>query len=73
MKGLSIVKNISYTFIANAIALVVSLFSTLILPKMTSELDFGYWQLYVLYMSYAGLFHLGLCDGIYLKPERNNN
>ena len=67
MKGLSIVKNISYTFIANAIALVVSLFSTLILPKMTSELDFGYWQLYVLYMSYAGLFHLGLCDGIYLK------
>lgn len=38
MKGLSIVKNISYTFIANAIALVVSLFSTLILPKMTSVL-----------------------------------
>lgn len=67
MKVKSIIRNISYTFIANIIALIVSLISTLMLPKITSELDFGYWQLYILYMSYAGLFHLGLCDGIYLK------
>lgn len=67
MKFKNIVKNISYTFIANFVALVVSLFSTLVLPKFVLETDFGYWQLYILYISYAGLLHLGLCDGIYLR------
>lgn len=63
----SIFRNLSYTFIANFISLLISLIVTLLLPKIIGENDFGYWQLYLFYISYAGVLHLGLCDGIYLR------
>ncbi len=28
---------------------------------------YSYWQLYFLYLTYIGFFHLGWIDGIYLK------
>lgn len=63
----SIFRDLSYTFIANFISLLISLVVTLLLPKIIGESDFGYWQLYLFYVSYAGVLHLGLCDGIYLR------
>lgn len=63
----NLLKNLSYTFIANIISLVISLLVTLFLPKIIGENDFGYWQLYLFYISYAGILHIGICDGIYLR------
>lgn len=66
MKNKTLIYNVSLTFLANVISLLVSLFSTLFIPKFVTTSDYGYWQLYLFYISYAGILHLGLCDGIYL-------
>lgn len=61
------IKNIMYTVVANAISMVISALITLILPKMLGVTNYSYYQLYVFYTSYVGLFHLGWIDGIYLR------
>ena len=61
------IKNIFYTFFANGFSLLISTISMLFLPKILNVRGYGFWQLYVLYTSYLGIFHLGLCDGIYIK------
>lgn len=66
MNSNNLIKNISLTFIANIVSLLVSLLSTMFVPKMTGVTAYGYWQLYLFYISYAGILHLGLCDGVYL-------
>ena len=58
--------NSAVAFLAQAIGIVVSIITTLILPKQLGVTEFGYWQLFIFYASYAGFFHLGLSDGIYL-------
>ena len=65
-------KNISYTFSANIIILLISGVLTLVVPKLLGPEEYGYWQLYVFYMSYVGLFHLGWCDGVYLRYGGRN-
>lgn len=62
-----LLKNLSITFLANIISMLVSIISTLIIPKLMGTVEYGYWQLYIFYISYAGLLHLGLCDGVYLS------
>ena len=37
-----------------------------LLPKIIGVTDYGYYKTYTLYAGYAGLFHFGLADGIYL-------
>lgn len=39
----------------------------LVVPVVLGVSDFGYWQIYVFYASYVGVFTLGHNDGIYLK------
>ena len=65
-------KNISYTFSATIIILLISGVLTLVVPKLLGPEEYGYWQLYVFYMSYVGLFHLGWCDGVYLRYGGRN-
>jgi len=60
------VKGVGFTFAAQFISLVLSLSRSIILPKVLSVSDYGYWQIYVLYSTYVGLFALGFNDGIYL-------
>ena len=62
-------KNLSFAFLANLIATVISLFTTLVVPKLFGEdlASYGYFQVYLLYISYAGLFMFGLCDGVFLR------
>lgn len=56
-----------YAFAAQFISLTLSLIISLVLPKIVSIEDYSYWQLFLFYSSYVGLFHLGFVDGIYLR------
>lgn len=53
-------------FFAQALSIASSVATTLVLPKALGIESFGYWQLFLFYVSYIGFFHLGLNDGIYL-------
>lgn len=53
-------------FFAQALSIASSVATTLILPKILGVESFGYWQLFLFYVSYIGFFHLGLNDGVYL-------
>jgi O-antigen/teichoic acid export membrane protein len=47
-----------------------ALFSTLLvflIPRLISVEDFGYWRLFLLYASYAGLLHVGFLDGLLFR------
>ena len=60
-------KNIKYAAIGYIVNLIFSLLMTLIMPKILGVQQFAYWQLFIFYTSYVGLFHLGLSDGVYLR------
>jgi O-antigen/teichoic acid export membrane protein len=40
---------------------------TLIIPKYLTVADYGYWQLFTLYVSYVGILPLGFLDGILVR------
>lgn len=65
-------KKFIYLIIANGISLISSIFSGFIIPNLLGIEDFGYWQIFVLYSSYLGLFHFGILDGIYIKYGDKN-
>lgn len=62
----SLVRNIGIAFIAQGVALTLSIIQSILVPKMMGTTQYGYWQLFVFYQSYVGLAHLGLNDGVYL-------
>lgn len=66
MKYKELLRNSAIAFLAQAIGIIVSVITTLVLPKQLGVTEFGYWQLFIFYASYAGFFHLGLSDGVYL-------
>lgn len=61
------VRNVSYSFIANIVSLLVSVCMVMVVPKLLSVEDYGLWQLFLFYLSYIGFFHFGWEDGIYLR------
>lgn len=61
------IKNISYSFSANLISLLISAFMVMFVPKLLSVNDYGLWQLFLFYYSYLGFLHFGWEDGIYLR------
>lgn len=65
------VKNFGYSIFANVISLLISVTLVVILPKAIGVEDYGYWQLYLFYVSYIGFFHLGWSDGVYLRIGGN--
>lgn len=60
-------KNFAYSLMANGINFIISIMSALVVPKILGVREYSYWQLYIFYTSYAGFFHFGWADGIYLK------
>ncbi|WP_195409549.1 hypothetical protein [Ruminococcus sp. J1101004_170508_H5] len=60
-------QNILYAFGAQGISMILSILMSLFLPKVLGVREYSYWQLFVFYISYAGFFHLGENDGMYLK------
>lgn len=60
-------KNIVLSVTAQLISISVGFILNLIVPKFISVEQYGYWQMYVLYVSYVGIAHLGLLDGFLLR------
>lgn len=67
MKLGGVIKNVSYSFSANLISLLISIFMVMVVPKLLSVNDYGLWQLFLFYYSYLGFLHFGWEDGIYLR------
>ncbi|MCM3054278.1 oligosaccharide flippase family protein [Caldibacillus thermoamylovorans] len=63
----NILRNFSYTLVANFLSMIISIVLILIVPKFISAIDYGYWQLYIFYSSYTAYMSFGLTDGIYLR------
>lgn len=60
-------KNISITLLVQMVSFAVSLVMNLFLPKYISEIDYSYWQTFLLYVGYVPLLHLGFPGGLLLK------
>lgn len=60
-------KGIALIMIANLINLIISLVNGIVLPKYLSIECYALIKTYTLYSTYAGFFHLGYLDGMYLK------
>ena len=60
-------KNLQFAFLAQFISIIINLIMYLIVPKIVGTTNYAYWQLFIFYTNYAGFFHLGLVDGIYLR------
>ena len=67
MKTNKLIKNFSYSVLANGTNTLISLILVLFVPKILGVKEYSYWQLYLFYASYIGFFHFGWADGVYLK------
>ena len=67
MGGRQILRNVTHTFLAKLVSLLVSLCMVMLVPKFLSVSDYGLWQLFLFYFSYLGFLHFGWADGIYLR------
>jgi len=65
-------RNIVIVVFAQAMSLVLGVVKILCLPLILGVTNNGYWQIYLLYLSYAGIFALGFNDGIYLRYGKYN-
>lgn len=66
-KGNKFIYNVLYAFLAQAVALALSVIMSLVVPKALGVTEYGYWQLFIFYSGYVGFFHFGLNDGLYLR------
>ena len=66
MDSRSLKRNLSSALFAQTVIFAVSAIMSLVVPKILGVEEFAYWQLFLLYISYVALFHLGLNDGVYL-------
>jgi O-antigen/teichoic acid export membrane protein len=60
------VKNIAKVTISNFFKLFSGVLVGFLLPKILGITDYGYYKTFTLYATYVGMFHFGICDGIYL-------
>ena len=67
MKKNSLASNILVAFVAQGISMTLSILISFIVPKVLDVESFSYWQLFIFYISYVGIFHFGINDGVYLK------
>lgn len=66
-KAITFLKNFSFTLASNLSTMLISTLIILVVPKLIGVEEYGYWQLYLFYSSYAGFLHFGWNDGIYLR------
>lgn len=60
-------RNSLMSIIAQLVNFLLGLAKVLVLPIILGVSGFGYWHVYLLYVSYLGLLSLGFNDGIYLR------
>lgn len=53
-------------FVSQGFSFLLSVLTSLLVPKVLGVEEFGYWQLFLFYSSYTGFFSLGISDGMYL-------
>ena len=61
------VRDASFAVLSQVVSLVSGFVLSFRLPKYIPVINYGYWQLFILYTGYVGFLHLGFNDGIYLK------
>lgn len=66
-KFVEFIKNFFRALSANVLRIVFTFVLTLLFPKILTESEYGFWQLYLFYVTYASYSSLGWCEGIYLK------
>lgn len=59
--------NFSYAFVAQSVSMLISAVVVLIVPRTVDVLGYGQIQYFLLISGYAGLFALGISDGMYLR------
>ena len=62
-----IAANLILSMLAQIISITVSFILGFIVPKFIDEFQYSYWQTFILYVGYVGIFHFGLLDGIVLR------
>lgn len=67
MKKNKIAKNLILSLLAQAVSLLAGFVVGIIVPKYIPDLEYSYWQVFLLYYGYVGLFHFGLTDGLVLR------
>lgn len=60
------IKSIIKVALSNIISLLAGVFVGFILPRIIGVTDYGYYKTFSLYISYVGMLHFGIEDGIYL-------
>jgi len=56
-----------YVFVSQLISIASGVVKALVVPVLLGLTDFGYWQIYIFYTLYIGVFTLGYGDEIYLR------
>ncbi|WP_295086892.1 hypothetical protein [Ruminococcus sp.] len=59
--------NLILTFSAQATSILANFVLNIITPRYISEYQYAYWQTFILYLSYVGILHFGLLDGLVLR------
>ncbi|MDU1400042.1 oligosaccharide flippase family protein [Finegoldia magna] len=59
--------NMFFAFSAQSISVILSILTSMVLPKFLGVTNYAYWQLFIFYSVYINLLHFGVSDGIYLR------
>jgi O-antigen/teichoic acid export membrane protein len=59
--------NFLYVLGSQVIVLISGFIKALVVPVLLGLSDYGYWQIYIFYTLYIGVFTFGYGDGLYLK------
>ena len=65
--GKKVAKNLILSVTAQVISILISFILGFIVPKLIDQLQYSYWQTYLLYVGYVGILHFGILDGIVLR------
>ena len=57
----------SRVVIGNVFVLISSILTGLVVPKIMGVTNYGYYQIYTLYLTYVALLHFGFVDGVLLR------
>ena len=60
-------RDVATLVIGSLLAAVFGALVVFVIPRITSVKDFGYWRIFLLYVGYAGFFHLGFGEGALLS------
>ena len=66
MKIKELAGNAAAAFASQGLSFLLSVATSLLVPKVLGVEEFGYWQLFLFYASYTGFFSFGIADGLYL-------